>query len=252
MRSRLPSKGPRSWGAARVSTDDNLRIPPVSVKAVLFDLDDTILDSYQARVQALQTVFEEALLGLSASQFLEDLQGAPFEAALIRLAVDYNINRNLFDSYRRAYWNRPERNLRLFPGVRLMLNTLQNHGYKLGIVTSKFRDTGFEGKRIGCWYELKELDITSFFPAVIGLEDVNQPKPDPEGILIALECLGSSQQETVVVGDSSADMQAARSAGCRNCLATWGIKNSSETVAMVADSVAGSPDDVVRLIHDLS
>ncbi len=194
------------------------------VNTVLFDLDDTLLDSYLARIQALQHVFTRAkITGLNAHKFLASLRGAPFQDALARLAVEHNITDNLFVTYRRIYWLEQLDNIRLYPGIKEMLGKLKSRGFKLGVVTSKLRDSIFEGKRIGCIYELKEVDIADMFSAVVGLEDVSKYKPHPEGINLALNRLGSLPGDTLVVGDSAADIEAARNAGCRSCHATWGV-----------------------------
>ena len=198
------------------------------VNTVLFDVDDTLLDSYRARTQALQDLFTRVkITGLNAGKFLASLQGAPFQDALNCLAAEHNITDNLFTIYRRIYWIEQLGNIRLYPGVKAMLDTLKSRGYKLGIVTSKLRDSVFEGKRIGCIYELKKVNILDMFSVIVGLEDVSKYKPHPEGINLALNKLGSQPQDTLFVGDSAADIQAALDAGCLSCHATWGITDDA-------------------------
>jgi pyrophosphatase PpaX len=202
--------------------------PPGSVNTVLFDLDDTLLNSYDARIQALQDVFTRAEIpGLNAVKFLSDLQGSPFQDALAGLAGERNITDNLFNLYRRIYWFEKTGHLRLYPGVKVMLNKLKSRGFKLGIVTSKLRDSEFEGRRIGCMHELKELGISEMFSVIIGFEDVSKYKPFPEGINLALERINSLSEATLFVGDSAADIEAALNAGCWSCHATWGITDDN-------------------------
>jgi pyrophosphatase PpaX len=197
------------------------------ITTVLFDLDDTLLDSYGARVGALQDVFTQAKIpGINAEKFLADLQGSPFQDALERLTATHNITENLFISYRRTYWFKKGR-IRLYPGIKEMLETLKLKGHKLGIVTSKGRDFEFEGKRVGCLDELKEVGIAGLFSTVIGLEDVSNYKPHPEGINLALNQLGSEPDKTLFVGDSAADIGAALNAGCWSCHATWGLNDDN-------------------------
>jgi pyrophosphatase PpaX len=202
--------------------------PPGSVNTVLFDLDDTLLNSYDARIQALQDVFTRAKIsGLDAGKFLSDLQGAPFQDALGSLAAERNITDNLFNLYRRIYWFEKKGRLSLYPGVKPMLVKLKSRGYKLGIVTSKLRDSEFEGRRIGCMHELKESGISEMFSVIIGFEDVSKYKPYPEGINLALERINSLPGATLFVGDSAADIEAALNAGCWSCHATWGITDDN-------------------------
>jgi pyrophosphatase PpaX len=220
------------------------------IQAVLFDLDDTLLDSIKARVNALEHVFAEAgITGIKAGEFIYNLHGSPFVTALKELALAGNIHDDLFVKYRRAYWFKSMDSLRLFPGVREMLEKLKADGYKLGIVTSKMHDTIFEGSRIGCAIELEKLGIAGMFDAVVGLEDVTHPKPDPECIHLALSKIGVIPVNTLVAGDSAADMAAARAAGSKSCLAAWGLPGSPDPAeAKAADFVASEPGDIISII----
>jgi pyrophosphatase PpaX len=198
------------------------------VNTVLFDLDDTLLDSYRARIGALQDVFTQAkITSVTAESFLSNLQGAVFNEEIGRLAEKNSIKDSLFISYRHAYWIKKSGRIRLYPGISEMLRTLKARGFKLGIVTNKGRDFEFEGKRVGCRYELKEVGIADLFSAVIGFDDVREQKPHPEGINLALNQLGSEPDITLFVGDSAVDIQAAQNAGCWSCLATWGITDAT-------------------------
>jgi HAD superfamily hydrolase (TIGR01549 family) len=201
----------------------------------------------------MRRVFQQA--GVRRHQpadFLHSLQGSPLLEALERLKAEQNIKDDLFLAYRRAYWLGQTGAIDLFPGVREMLEVLRLKKIVLGIVTQKARRFNFEGNLVGAEIELETLGILDYFSVIIGFEDVSRQKPDPSGVFLALKTVATEPQEAVVVGDSGADMQAARSAGCRNCLATWGIVNSSKNASEIADNVAGSPDDVVRLVNDLS
>ena len=130
-----------------------------------------------------------------------------------------------------------------------MLETLKADSCKLGIVTSKMHDTIFEGSRIGCALELEKMEIGGLFSAVIGLEDVQKPKPDPECIHLALNKIGISPEHTLVAGDTIADIAAARAAGCKSCLAVWGIPGkTAPPKAKAADFIACEPHDIIKIL----
>jgi pyrophosphatase PpaX len=232
-----------------MSTDNKLI--PASVKTVIFDLDDTLLDSAGARIQALHKVFSEAgVRRRKAAEFLNNLGGSPLIQGLERLQAEQNINDDLFLAYRRAYWLREPGSISLFPGVNEMLVELSSKKIKLGIVTQKGRDFDFEGYRVGAAGELDKLGILGLFSVIIGFEDVSRPKPDPSGIFLALNATGAEAKEAVVVGDSAADMQAARSAGCFGCLASWGGVSSPNSEGISADYILKSPSELARLFQD--
>jgi pyrophosphatase PpaX len=220
------------------------------IQTVLFDLDDTLLDSLHARVKALEQAFKDnGITGVSAREFIFSLQGSPFVIALKELAQARDIHEDLFVKYRRAYWFNSQDSLQLFPGVKEMLEKLKEGGRRLGIVTSKMHDTMFEGKRIGCAVELEKMGIGGLFDAVVGLEDVTHPKPAPECIHLALNKMGSRAARTMVAGDSAADMAAARAAGCKSCLALWGLAGAPDPAKDgTADFTALVPGEIVDIV----
>jgi phosphoglycolate phosphatase-like HAD superfamily hydrolase len=97
--------------------------------------------------------------------------------------------------------------------------------------------------------ELEELEINDMFSIIVGYEDVPEPKPDPSGMILALNSLGVQPQEALFVGDSLADITASRAAGCWCCHATWRIpENQTQQDIVKADFTAVSPDDIVGLV----
>jgi pyrophosphatase PpaX len=219
------------------------------IKAVLFDLDDTLLNSMPAREAALRWVFHKVKLNLEPAWFFASIKGGSFHGALRQLENQYNINDDLFALYRRTYWFRARPRVKLYPGVRQMLDKLKARGLLLAVVTNKFRCIEFEGGIIGCALEIKETGLENHFSAVIGLEDVKEQKPHPEGIQLALAKLGVEAGEALVAGDSAADIAAAKAAGCLSCRAAWGLPGEMEPVeAGEADFNAASPHDVPGII----
>ncbi len=221
-------------------------------KAVLFDVDDTLLDSISARVVTLQHVFKSAgIAHLDAERFLRDLQGTSLEAALAQLALDFGIEGDLFLDYRRTYWGKEKGLLKLYPGVRDVLENLHGLRLKLGIVTTKAVNIQFEGSVIGAVKELEELGILDFFSALVGFEDVSLYKPHPDGINLALRRLEITPSEALMVGDSASDIGAAKAARCISCYATWGLpidERDNLLRSISPDFILNSPDELLKLV----
>ena len=221
-------------------------------KAVIFDLDDTLLDSISARVISLQRVFTSAsITEQDAERFLRDLQGTSLSAALAQLAKDLGIGVDLFLDYRRTYWTKEQGILKLYPGIKQMLNKLHKYGLKLGVVTTKVVNVEFEGNVIGARQELQELGIADLFSVLIGFEDVTLHKPHPEGINMALICLDAAPGEALMVGDSAGDIGAAQAAGCQSCYATWGLPANERTSILAnisPDFILDSPSALLELV----
>ena len=220
------------------------------ISTVLFDLDDTLIDSYKARVHALEGVFSAGnILSTTAEEFLRSLRGGQFEGGLKQLEAREGLDLDLFGSYRRSYWSKEPGLISLYPGIEPVIQELSALGIKLGIVTQKGWAFELEGRKVGASQELLELGINHLFSTGVGFESVSNHKPHPEGIFLALDRLGAHAEETIVVGDSLADMQAARAAGCWSCHAIWGIPTAERDLGDVeVDLIAEIPEALLKLL----
>ena len=221
-------------------------------EAILFDLDDTLLDSMAARVATLERVFSAANIPLeNGEKFFRDLRGTSLEGSLTLIRAGFGLNRDLFEDYRRTYWTEGSGLLMLYPGVMEMLRRLSERGIKLGLVTTKTMNLEFDGKPYGAVKELEETGIAPFFPVRIGFEHVTKLKPHPEAVNLALAQLRVAPGKTLMVGDSAADIQAGQAAGCLGCHAAWGIPVEERAGLLGAakpDFVLNSPSDLLDVI----
>ncbi len=217
-------------------------IKTMNFQAVIFDWDDTLIDSFPARVDALQNVFSSAGISQpSAETFFLAFRGVELREALKQHPATKDSALEMFESYRREYWTKEKGLIKLYPGVKEMLEELHAHGLKLAIVTQKGRQFEVDGCPAGASLELEEVGVQDLFPVIIGLEDVSWTKPHPQGIHKALAPLAISPEKTLVVGDSPADIEAAHNAGCRSCYATWGIPPENRLPNIRADFVVNDP-----------
>ena len=219
-------------------------------KAVIFDFDDTLIDSFDARRHALEKVFRLAgIQSPSAHEFLTGLGGRHLFGALETLAPGLHIGEtSLSEAYRDFYWSKEPGLMSLFPGIRPLLLELHSSGCGLGVFTQKNRAFELDGRRCGASIELDELGVASLFSVVVGFEDVARHKPDPEGVELTLGRLGVLPKEALLVGDSAADIEAARAAGCPSCYATWGIQGDTVLPSTTPDYVARAPAELRSLV----
>lgn len=216
---------------------------------VLFDFDDTLVDSLEARVGALALAFNRVGIDADPETFMRGLKGRQLKDALDHLEALDGRPLGLFHKYRSAYWNKPPGSIKLFPQVAEMLKELYLRDIKLGIVTQKGRDFEIDCHRAGAWYELLELGVQHMFSTMVGFEDVIRYKPDPEGIHIALNHTQTDAKATVFVGDGAADIEAAWAAGCWSCHAIWGIPKEQHFLdGVIPHAVAESPRDLLSFV----
>lgn len=120
------------------------------------------------------------------------------------------------------------------------IKTLKEQGFKLGIVTTKIRDTVNMG--------LKLTKLDQFFDVVVTLDDVENAKPHPEPVLKALEQLGSSPEEAIMVGDNHHDVEAGKNAGTKTVGVSWSIKGREYISSHNPDYLLDKMSDLLAIV----
>jgi HAD superfamily hydrolase (TIGR01509 family) len=122
------------------------------------------------------------------------------------------------DTYRAYYNLHGVRNTRTYPGVVETLHRLTSTTF--GVVTTKSPPHAQAALRV--------LNMACFFRHVQGTTPDLMPKPAPDTVLAALQALQCDPQKTLMVGDTSADIEAGRAAGIRTCAVTYGFGSRQE------------------------
>jgi pyrophosphatase PpaX len=183
-------------------------------RAVLFDLDGTLIDSIELIVNSARHAFEKCGHPMpSAEEWVADL-GLPLRAMFGRFITDDALMDDLVAGYREYQLANHDRLVRPYEEVESTLDTLHRRGYALGVVTSKGEPLAHRG--------LAHVGLDGFFDVVVGLESCTRHKPDPEPVRIALDRIGIGPEAAVFVGDSPHDMAAGRAAGVTTIAALWG------------------------------
>lgn len=218
--------------------------PPV--RCVLFDLDGTFADTAPDLANALNHVLLAS--GLAALPFErirpEVSHGA---GALIRLGFGDGLPDDQSEDLRQQLLTHYRSNLcqetRLFPGVRELLEQLEQRAIPWGIVTNKpARFTDPLLRALG-WFERAGC--------VISGDSTAEAKPHPLPILTALRQLERDPTETVYVGDAARDMEAGRRAGCRTIAASFGYLAADEDPRdWNADACINHPAELLEWLHE--
>ncbi|MCD1258503.1 pyrophosphatase PpaX [Paenibacillus athensensis] len=182
---------------------------------VLFDLDGTIVDTNELIVQSFLHCLDGETAEPVTREFIIPNMGKPLVEQLEQFSGRKD-TQSLMEKYRAFNLSNHDSLVREFPHVREVLAELHRRGLKIGIVTSKIRKTTLMG--------LKLCGLETFVSAIVTVEDVSKPKPDPEGIRLALQELGGTPEEAVMVGDSHYDIEAAQRAGVKAIGVSWSWK----------------------------
>lgn len=181
------------------------------VDTVVFDLDGTLADTAPDIADALNLVLSDAGLPVFDLATITSMVGGGartlVERAVLRAAgtVDERLTSRLYERFLAAYDAAPSVKSRLYPGVRAALEGLKARRLKLGVCTNK--------PELLTGIVLRGLGVESYFGAVVGGSMRLSLKPAPDMLLKAIQDLGSAPERSLMVGDSVADVGAARAAG---------------------------------------
>jgi pyrophosphatase PpaX len=202
---------------------------------VLFDLDGTVIDSGAIILASMRHAAREVLGAEPPDELLMAAVGGPgLEAQMHALAPDRV--EELVDVYR-AHNEPLHDGLVCCAGIDGVLVRLREEGRRLGIVTAK--------RRVTVELAFAQVPLAHLFDTVVGGDETERHKPDPEPLLLALERLGVGPDGAAYVGDAPFDVKAAKAAGVFSVGVTWGGIHARERLE------AEAPDALVDTSEEL-
>ena len=209
-------------------------------RIVLFDLDGTLIDSGSIILASMQHAVR-AVLGreIPPAELQMSIGGQGIVAQMT--AIDAEHADELLEAYKEHNDGLHE-TLEAFDDLLALLPGLKAEGRQLGIVTAKrHRTVGLALDRFPA--------LASAFDVVVGYEDTEKHKPDPEPVLLAVEKLGGSVEDAVYVGDSPFDIGAAKAAGVFAVAVGWGgIHPDERLLEEEPDAFVHTPEELRGVI----
>ena len=221
------------------------------IKAIIFDLDNTLIDfirmkkiacseAIDAMIDAGLEIPKEKALSILYELYSEKGLEDPFifQKFLRKVAgkVDYKKLAYAIVAYR----NIRSGLLHPYPKTKMTLIKLKDKGLKLGIVS--------DAPKLKAWIRLAAMRIDDFFDVVVGLEDTGKEKPSKLPFQAALKKLNVKANECLMVGDRPArDIKGAGALGMKTCFASYGYLEK-EKPEVKADFVIKKIDDLAKII----
>lgn len=214
------------------------------IRAILFDLDGTLLDSAPDLVAALNWLRAgEGLPALAVDQVSRHVsRGA---TGLLQVGMP-KVDAQQFETWRSLFLARyAEKSFELsslYPGVPEMLDFLAGSAVPWGIVTNKFEAL--------TWPILRAAGLANSLSCVVCGDTLSRNKPDPAPVKLACNILRIPADETLFAGDDIRDLQAGRAAGTITAAVHYGYGSYELSDALVAGSVqVHHPSDFIGLLQ---
>ncbi|EGT0013985.1 TPA: pyrophosphatase PpaX [Clostridium perfringens] len=212
------------------------------IKAVLFDLDGTLINTNDLILKSFKHTFKTMLDLEPTEEEITMNYGRPLQE--IFKSYDENRIEEMINCYRKINLELHDDECKEFADVDLMLQTLKNKGIKIGIVTSKKSDMAERGAKL--------MGIFKYFDTFITPEVTIKHKPEGEPVLKACENLGVSPSEALMVGDSPYDILAGKNAGAKTC----GVKYTALPIEKLQESkpdfYVDKPLEILELVEKLN
>jgi phosphoglycolate phosphatase len=179
----------------------------MEIRGVIFDFDFTLADSSKGVLECVNYALKELGFKKFPKKEINKTIGLTLEHTLIKLVGEQHIDKT--EKLKHLFIKRADEIMAdltiLYTETPKVIKRLYDKGIKLGIVSTKFR---YRIEAI-----LRRENLLNFFEVIIGGKDVSTLKPDPSGLLMAVQKLNLKPSEVIYIGDSIIDAETANRAG---------------------------------------
>ena len=205
---------------------------------ILFDLDGTLIDSTEAILESFHVAFKYFNDEVPNDELIKAEIGHPLDVMFVTLGVDETKVSEYVDAYKMHYREISCAKTILLEDAKKAVELAYKYA-TLGVVTTKTAKYSIE--------LLEYMGLMEYFSVLVGREDVQNPKPNPEPIQKALAKLPSDTSSIWMIGDTCMDMLAARSANVGSVGVSCGY-GSIENLEKCTDNIYKNSFEAVQFI----
>jgi len=206
-----------------------------SLSAIIFDLDNTLVNSFGLILDTFNLIGEKYLNRKFTMKEVIKLFG-PTEKGILANLIDKKNYDSAVNDFYEYYTKNHNYRVQLYDGIRDVLELCKNNDIILCLNTGK----GIESTLI----TLNQLKIKDYFQMIITGSDVRKPKPDPEGVNRFINEFNLEKDKVIFIGDSMADIRCAKNSSILSGSALWDSCFRDEVLAL-------NPDFVFNTVSEL-
>ncbi len=211
-------------------------------RAVLFDLDGTLVDSYAALADAVNYARRQHGLEELTAENIRQFVGEGLERLLQRAFDTEQVPESATEAFESYYDEVCCQKSQVLADVVTTLETLRRFGVVMAVCTNK--PTTFSRKI------LESLNLAGFFQAIVGPDTAGARKPEAQHVLHALQATNCTPSEALFVGDMPIDVEAARNSGLDVAVVATGSSTSSALRAAAPDHYLDRLADLVKIVRN--
>lgn len=212
------------------------------IKAVIFDLDGTLLDTLDDLTDAVNTALEKYHLPLRTREEVRRFIGNGLRNLMLRAVPDgdkFPEFEELFVFFKEFYRTHCDRKTGPYEGIFSLLAELKNKNISMAIVSNKF-DLGVRA--------LNEKFFAEYIDIAIGEREGIGRKPAPDSVNEAIRLLNVEKTHTIYVGDSDVDIMTAKNAEIDCISVTWGFRDEDFLRQHGAEVIIAQPQELLNYI----
>lgn len=208
---------------------------------ILFDFDGTLADTLPASFAAFRAVFKKYDGQNVTNDQLVSMFGPTEDEIISKNFANQELVQEAINEYYDRY-GKGHSVMNEIHSILELLILLKENNKQIAIITGKSRKA-FD-------ISSEALKLSTYFDFVVTGDDVEKPKPDPEGIYKAMDFFGSKPEEVVFLGDSNADIIAGKSAGVRTYAVQWLSTYQSTVYDVEPDAIFKNTSEFISILKD--
>lgn len=212
------------------------------IKAVIFDLDGTLLDTLEDLTDAVNAALEKYHLPVRTKEEVRSFVGNGLRNLMLQAVEQgeaFPEFEALFVFFREYYRTHCDRKTKPYEGIFTLLQELKAKDIEMAIVSNKF-DVGVKA--------LNEKFFAEYIEIAIGEREGIRRKPSPDSVNEAVRLLGVEKTQALYVGDSEVDIQTAQNARLRGISVAWGFKDVAFLKAHGAKDIICTPKELLQYL----